>query len=650
MKNKKFKEDSEMSQPSAGQPAFTSGRDEDKLEEMSSGATGSGSIATVAAPIGKMQKRAKGSIFSGIATSEKFPNSKAVKESNDYFKRRKDEEDRIAGTKPPAERKPKQTDYEKKRKDQKEVAEGQISEDDIILMPGQGRKLKPGLISKRHDNEVEMARGDLYQTAKDAKEVCDMLKSVSEMQGLDGWVQAKITKAADYLSSVRKFLESKTAEVDEGRGFRGVGGARSREDDEGYSKGGNSQAKEYNDARAEKLAKARKDTMDALLAAHKKKQGVAEGSLNEFAPDGFNGGDDGEEFNPRLAKMAYDEGIVKGASLADGATLERAMAINDWDKHDGGIYKQHFAKGFKKGRLDKINFNNKQYNLNLKLMKDGSIRHGEQGVAEGLPQTLRKVVPGHAKREIDKKMDAEKFGRTDVDKDANYYRYKKIQDKLKEQGVAEAEQPTSREKFNKGLKKAGYDPEKGANRLFSLLSKQAAEREKFEKDLPAVYDKQEKEVDEGMFDRFKKKPEAKPQRMPITAEQRAFIKQYFPTNHNADITWGRKDSDDYVLPDNVTVHSGKGLINFINHDGKLIANVALHRNAEDRMNIKASPLLHFDITVNSGEDLEKLKSELAEGVVEGLKDPADNPCWKGYKPVGTKKKNGKTVPNCVPKK
>ena len=112
------------------------------------------------------------------------------------------------------------------------------------------------------------------------------------------------------------------------------------------------------------------------------KQGVAEG-LNEFAPDGFNGSDDGEEFNPRMAKMAYDEGVVKGASLADGATLQRAMAINDWDKHDGGIYKQHFAKGFKAGRLDKIRHNNKQYNLNLKLMKDGSIRHGEQGVAEG---------------------------------------------------------------------------------------------------------------------------------------------------------------------------------------------------------------------------------------------------------------------------
>lgn len=68
----------------------------------------------------------------------------------------------------------------------------------------------------------------------------------------------------------------------------------------------------------------------------------------------------------------------------------------------------------------------------------GETNDDQEGVAEGLPQTLRKVVPGYAKREIDKKMDAEKFGRTDVDRDANYYRYKKIQDKIKEQGVVEA--------------------------------------------------------------------------------------------------------------------------------------------------------------------------------------------------------------------
>ena len=36
-------------------------------------------------------------------------------------------------------------------------------------------------------------------------------------------------------------------------------------------------------------------------------------------------------------------------------------------------------------------------------------------------------------------------------------------------------------------------------------------------------------------------------------------------------------------------------------------------------------------------------------LVESLKDPKKNPCWKGYHPVGTKQKGGKTVPNCVPK-
>lgn len=79
---------------------------------------------------------------------------------------------------------------------------------------------------------------------------------------------------------------------------------------------------------------------------------------------------------------------------------------------------------------------NQKLAANIVGMLD-QVMGGQEGVAEGLPQTLRKVVPGYAKREIDKKMDAGKFGRRDVDKDANFQRYKKIQDKLKEQGVAE---------------------------------------------------------------------------------------------------------------------------------------------------------------------------------------------------------------------
>ena len=33
---------------------------------------------------------------------------------------------------------------------------------------------------------------------------------------------------------------------------------------------------------------------------------------------------------------------------------------------------------------------------------------------------------------------------------------------------------------------------------------------------------------------------------------------------------------------------------------------------------------------------------------EFIAEKKDNPCWKGYEMVGTKMKNGKKVPNCVP--
>ena len=57
------------------------------------------------------------------------------------------------------------------------------------------------------DHEVQMARSDLYKIAKYGMKLHDMLKNVSEEQGLEGWVQSKITKAADYLGSVYHHLD-----------------------------------------------------------------------------------------------------------------------------------------------------------------------------------------------------------------------------------------------------------------------------------------------------------------------------------------------------------------------------------------------------------------------------------------------------------
>jgi len=60
------------------------------------------------------------------------------------------------------------------------------------------------------DHEVQMARSDLYKLAKYAIKLHEMLKNVSEAEGIEGWQQAKITKAADYISSVYHALDYNT--------------------------------------------------------------------------------------------------------------------------------------------------------------------------------------------------------------------------------------------------------------------------------------------------------------------------------------------------------------------------------------------------------------------------------------------------------
>lgn len=57
------------------------------------------------------------------------------------------------------------------------------------------------------DHEVQMARAELYKIAKYAIKLHEMLKTVSEAEGIEGWQQSKITKAADYMGSVYHSLD-----------------------------------------------------------------------------------------------------------------------------------------------------------------------------------------------------------------------------------------------------------------------------------------------------------------------------------------------------------------------------------------------------------------------------------------------------------
>jgi hypothetical protein len=90
------------------------------------------------------------------------------------------------------------------------------------------------------DHEVQMARADLYKIAKYSIKLHEMLKGVTEEQGIEGWVQSKITKAADYMGSVYHHLdyEMKFDEMTEAKkakpDFRDVDG--DKDEDESWKK------------------------------------------------------------------------------------------------------------------------------------------------------------------------------------------------------------------------------------------------------------------------------------------------------------------------------------------------------------------------------------------------------------------------------
>ena len=62
-------------------------------------------------------------------------------------------------------------------------------------------------------HEAAMARADLYKLANYSMK---LFKMIHEGQELEGWVQAKITKAADYVASVYHFMEYEMKSSDYG--------------------------------------------------------------------------------------------------------------------------------------------------------------------------------------------------------------------------------------------------------------------------------------------------------------------------------------------------------------------------------------------------------------------------------------------------
>jgi len=63
------------------------------------------------------------------------------------------------------------------------------------------------VVEMHDDHEIQMAREQCYNAASNAIELHRMLKQITEREGLEGWVQEKITLANDYLRQVKEWME-----------------------------------------------------------------------------------------------------------------------------------------------------------------------------------------------------------------------------------------------------------------------------------------------------------------------------------------------------------------------------------------------------------------------------------------------------------
>ena len=179
-----------------------------RLKQILESSTTSGSITTVDSPLFSQSRQG---VATPKTTKKKGPYANsltegAVKQLSMDLKELSDSEflKKYKKTK---------TEARKAMKEKPEpVNEADLQEDDIIQVPGLGKRLKSGFIphgKSRVDHEVEMAKSDLLQLLKNTKSVMMSIKDRSEEEGLEGWVQEKIIKAADYMNTLAEYLEGK---------------------------------------------------------------------------------------------------------------------------------------------------------------------------------------------------------------------------------------------------------------------------------------------------------------------------------------------------------------------------------------------------------------------------------------------------------
>jgi hypothetical protein len=342
------------------------------------------------------------------------------------------------------------------------MVEAHISEEELLLAPGQGVRFKTELMPKRTDHEVEMARNQLRSSFENAKHIYQNIKDLSEIQGLDGWVQAKITKASDYLEAVNQYLDGKKQMIE-----KEIEVAEDQIEDRLTAQYNTPQAKAQSQAIDQAFASGNQADFDrmGIMSPQQIERDYQAMRAKEPAQDAA------VYANPKLTPSArtVQRYNPKGVPIREIENQE----FDDRSPHD--TYIQSRTSLTSRDGVDDIS---------KRVASLSTDRHGNQRVRAidtnrdlGDEVTINAMIPKGVKAKI-----------------------------VPQQGSASIEETaklSAREKFKRGLKRAGYDPDAGADRLLRLIARQAEERKEFER--------KQKEQDEEFYkNRIKENEPAQP--------------------------------------------------------------------------------------------------------------------------------------------
>ena len=220
------------------------------------------------------------------------------------------------------------------------------------------------------DHEAKMARADLFKLAQYSFK---LFKMIHEDMELEGWVQAKITKSADYIASVYHYMEYEMKFSEYGERL---------EQSDMYSSMSESQQRALTNMLTEAKA-----TMKKLTAAQAKKLKKKNSKVEEASkPDFADLDDDGDEEEP-MKKAAKDAKKVKeGSREMTGSSRDKVIRsisskMKDTPQPQRAPKDQEEADSWARMKRDQAaiaNIGNKKVKEGFPTVDDAKKRHEQE--------------------------------------------------------------------------------------------------------------------------------------------------------------------------------------------------------------------------------------------------------------------------------